>query len=46
LHATHQAIRAAIAAKGRRVGAHSLEIYGDHNDDPVKLEVEIIYLLA
>lgn len=46
MHSTHQAIHAAIAAQGRRVGACSLEIYGDHDDDPAKLETEIIYLLA
>jgi effector-binding domain-containing protein len=46
MYGTHQPIHAAIAAKGRRVGGHSLEIYGDQNDDPSKLETEIIYLLA
>ena len=46
MDATHQAIRTAIAAQGRRVGGHSLEIYGDHNADAAKLEVEIVYLFG
>jgi effector-binding domain-containing protein len=45
MFATHQAIHAAVAARGR-TSSHSMEIYGDWTDDESKLEVEIVYLLA
>lgn len=45
LAAAHQALRQWCDAKGRTVGAHSLEIYGDWSDDPEKLETTIQYLL-
>jgi effector-binding domain-containing protein len=41
----HAALHAWCAAKGRTIGAHSLEIYGDWSDDPSKLETTIQYLL-
>jgi effector-binding domain-containing protein len=46
LQATHAAIHQWVAASGRRIGSHSMEIYGDWHTDPNKLETEIIYLLA
>ena len=33
-------------ANKRRIGIHSLEIYGDWSDDPAKLETTIQYMLA
>ncbi|MES1199443.1 MAG: GyrI-like domain-containing protein [Pseudomonadota bacterium] len=42
----HSAIHHWAAANKRRIGAASWEIYGDWNDDPTKLETEIVYLLA
>jgi len=45
LPAAHEALRQWCAAKGRTIGAHSLEIYGDWYDDPDKLETTIEYLL-
>jgi effector-binding domain-containing protein len=41
----HAAVHAWCAANGRRIGAASLEIYGDWSDDPTKLETTIQYLL-
>jgi effector-binding domain-containing protein len=41
----HAALHAWCAANGRKVGAYSLEIYGDWSDDPSKLETTIQYLL-
>jgi effector-binding domain-containing protein len=42
----HEAIDAWRAAHGRTFGPASWEIYGDWSDDPAKLEVEVVYLLA
>jgi effector-binding domain-containing protein len=41
----HAALHAWCAAKGRTIGAYSLEIYGDWSDDPRKIETTIQYLL-
>ncbi|HLK90958.1 MAG TPA: GyrI-like domain-containing protein [Polyangia bacterium] len=41
----HAALHAWCAANGRRIGAFSLEIYGDWSNDPSKLETTIQYLL-
>ena len=41
----HAALHGWCAANGRKVGAYSLEIYGDWSDDPSKLETTIQYLL-
>jgi effector-binding domain-containing protein len=45
LSAAHQAVHQWCVASGRKIGAHSLEIYGDWTDDPEKLETTIQYLL-
>lgn len=45
MKAAHEAIHAWIAANGRRVVGWSWEIYGDWNDDPEKLETQILYLV-
>jgi hypothetical protein len=37
-----QALKDEIAARGERIGPHSLEIYGHHCDDPSKLETTIV----
>ena len=42
----HAALHRWCAANHRRIGAYSLEIYGDWSDDPAKLETTIQYLLA
>lgn len=41
----HQALKEWCAAKGRTIGSHSLEIYGDWSEDPENLETTIQYLL-
>ena len=41
----HQALHQWCTANSRKIGAHSLEIYGDWTDDPEKLETTIQYLL-
>jgi effector-binding domain-containing protein len=41
----HAAIQAWCAANERKIGAYSVEIYGDWSDDPSKLETTIQYLL-
>lgn len=41
----HAALHAWCAAKGRQIGAASLELYGDWSNDPSKLETTIAYLL-
>jgi effector-binding domain-containing protein len=41
----HAALHAWCAANGRKIGAFSLEIYGDWSEDPSKLETTIQYLL-
>ena len=43
---THKAIDAWRAAHGRVFAGHSWEIYGDPGDDPARLEVRVVYLLA
>ena len=45
LRAGHEAVRAWMYANGHEDGGFSWEIYGDWNDDPAKLETEILYLL-
>lgn len=45
LRAGHEAIRAWIVENEREDGGYSWEIYGDWNDDPKKLETQIVYLL-
>jgi effector-binding domain-containing protein len=45
LRAGHEAVRAWMAANGRQDGGWSWELYGDWNDDPKRLETEILYLL-
>ena len=42
----YAAIDAWRAAHGRTFAGHSWEIYGDWTDDPAKLEVRVVYLLA
>ncbi len=46
LGAAHEAIHSWRAATGRAFAACSLEIYGDWNNEPTKLETEVIYLLS
>jgi hypothetical protein len=41
----HAALHAWCAAHDRKIGAYSLEVYGDSSDDPSKLETTIQYLL-
>jgi effector-binding domain-containing protein len=41
----HAALHAWCAANGRRIGAYSLEVYGDWSEDPSTLETTIQYLL-
>ena len=41
----HQALHRWCADNGRKIGSHSLEIYGDWSDDPNQLETTIQYLL-
>ena len=41
----HRALHQWCAANGRRIGAKSMEVYGDWSDDPAKLETTIEYLL-
>jgi effector-binding domain-containing protein len=45
LGAAHQALHQWCAENGRKIGAHSMEIYGDWSEDPEKLETRIEYLL-
>jgi effector-binding domain-containing protein len=42
----HQALHQWCAANNRKIGAHSLEVYGDWTDDPQKLETTVEYLLV
>jgi effector-binding domain-containing protein len=46
LKRAHDAVHAWIGANDRRVGGWSWEIYGDWNDDPLKLETQVLYLLG
>ncbi len=41
----HAALHAWCAANARKIGACSLEVYGDWSEDPSKLETTIQYLL-
>lgn len=41
----HEALHAWCAANQRKIGAYSLEVYGDWTEDPNKLETTIQYLL-
>lgn len=41
----HAALHAWFAANGRKIGAFSIEVYGDWNADPSKLETTIQYAL-
>jgi effector-binding domain-containing protein len=43
--AAHQALLEWCIANGRKIGAYSLEIYGDWSEDPEKLETTVQYLL-
>ena len=45
LGGAHDAIHSWAAANGREFAGYSWEIYGDWNDDPSKLETEVVYLL-
>ena len=45
MRAAHEALHQWCAANGRRIGMHSLEIYGDWSEDPTKLETTIQYML-
>jgi effector-binding domain-containing protein len=42
----HDAINAWSLANGRALGDASWEIYGDWNEDPTRLEVQVVYLLG
>jgi effector-binding domain-containing protein len=41
----HQALHQWCTANGRKIGDHSMEIYGDWSNDPEKLETTIVYFL-
>jgi effector-binding domain-containing protein len=41
----HQALHRWCEANGRKIGDHSMEIYGDWSNDPEKLETTIVYFL-
>ena len=41
----HAALHTWCAANGRKIGAYSLEVYGDWSDDQSQLETTIQYLL-
>ena len=43
--AAHQALHRWCSANDRIIGSHSLEIYGDWQEDPQELETTIQYLL-
>lgn len=45
LGGAHDAIQSWAVANGRDFAGYSWEIYGDWNDDPSKLETEVVYLL-
>lgn len=46
LAGAHDAIHSWQAVTGRKFGGYSWEIYGDWNDDPMKLETQVLYLLS
>jgi effector-binding domain-containing protein len=41
----HRALHQWCTANGRKIGAYSMEVYGDWTDDPAKLETTVEYLL-
>jgi len=41
----HAAVHTWCAGQGRKIGAYSLEVYGDWSNDPSKLETTVQYLL-
>jgi hypothetical protein len=45
MRGAHDALHQWCSANKRRIGMHSLEIYGDWSDDPTKLETTIQYML-
>lgn len=45
LGATHEAVRAAAAARGRELAGPCWEIYGHWREDPAELETEVFWLL-
>jgi effector-binding domain-containing protein len=45
LGATHDAVRAAAAARGRALAGPCWEIYGHWREDPAELETEVFWLL-
>ena len=45
MRGAHEALHQWCSANKRRIGMHSLEIYGDWSDDPAKLETTIQYML-
>ena len=45
LGAAHAALKDWIRRNGRKIGNHSLEIYGDPTPDPEKTETMIVYFL-
>jgi len=45
LGATHDAVRAHVAAQGRQLAGPRWEIYGHWREDPSELETEIFWLL-
>jgi len=46
LGVAHAAVRAWCAAEAHTIVGPAWEIYGDWNDDPAKLETEVLYRLA
>jgi effector-binding domain-containing protein len=45
LGATHDAVRAAVAARGRDLTGPCWEVYGHWREDPSELETEVFWLL-
>ena len=45
MRGAHTVLHQWCVANKRRIGIHSLEIYGDWSDDPAKLETTIQYML-
>jgi effector-binding domain-containing protein len=46
LGAAHEALRRWLSDNGERIGAWSLEIYGDWHEDETRMETTIAYALA
>jgi effector-binding domain-containing protein len=42
---THDAVRAAAAARGRELAGPCWEVYGHWREDPAELETEVVWLL-